>query len=347
MPAKKIIGLLMLLLGSAPAMADTVALNPKHPDRYVVTKGDTLWDISARFLRDPWRWPDVWGSNRQISNPHLIYPGDVISLTWRDGKPQLNVSRSDGPYTRLSPQARASSLETNPLAVPVIPRDAIQPFLDKSFIISELERTKAPYVVAIEEGRVIGGAGHDIFVRNTFQTDTDQFVVFQAGDAYASPAKPDEILGYQAIYAGKAQLTTKGDPATFRLTQTSREVLVGDRLLPDMPQSALSYSPKAPGSQINGYIISVPNGVSRISQYTTVIIDKGHKDGLEPGHVLAVDRSGDTVRDPIIEGPNKQVTLPDERAGLMMVYRTFERTSLALIMQAERDIRVNDKIRNP
>lgn len=353
MPANKIIGLALLCLFSASALADKVALNPRHPDSHTVVKGDTLWDISSRFLRDPWRWPDVWGNNPQIQNPHLIYPGDVIRLTYHNGEPRLVVDRPGQPdrkvpgnVIRLSPQARPSSLAL--ATIPPIPPEAIQPFLDHSVVISERDLEIAPYIAAMEEGRLIAGTGNNIFVRDMMPASTNRFMIFRAGKPYISPDNENEILGYEATYVGEADLTTKGDPSKFKIITSSREALIGDKLTPMTSKFGnLSFVPHAPKVGIEGKIISVVDGVSRIGQYMTVVIDKGELDGMETGHVLAVDQTGATVRDPFKADKDNMVKLPDERAGLIMVYRTFERVSYALVMIADRDLRLNDAVHTP
>lgn len=348
MTAKKIFGLLLMLLGSTHALADTIAVNPKHPERYVVAKGDNLWDISSRFLRDPWRWPDVWGKNPQISNPHLIYPGDIISLIYRDGKPELVVTRSDAPYTRLSPRVRTTPLDETPHAIQTIPMDVIQQFLDNSIVLNASEYETGPYLVSMEDGRIIGGTGNNLYARNIEGISAERFQVFHSGQAYKSPSNPNEVLGYEATYVGEARMVKKGDPATLTLTSSRREALIGDRLLPASASATKpNFTPRVPTSQVSGKIISVVNGVSRIGQHMTVVIDRGARDGLESGHVLAVDRAGATVLDRQQSAGNSQVKLPDERAGLLMVYRAFDRVSLALVMSAEREMRLYDNVRTP
>jgi hypothetical protein len=331
-----------LVLTAAAFAAEPVAVNPAHPDSYTVVKGDTLWDIAGRFLRDPWRWPDVWHVNPQIENPHLIYPGDIIDMTYVDGKPQLRLRR--GSEVKLSPKVRTTELEG---AIPTIPLDAIFPFLTRPYVVDEAELEAAPYVVDFADEHLVAGAGQKVYVRSVETTDNTNFDVVRPGDAYRD-ADTNEILGYEALYVGGAQLTRTGDPATLLLTSTEQEVLTGDRLLvtvKDQPMDA--FYPKAPDSEINGSIISVLNGVSQIGQYNVVVLDRGTSDGLQVGDVLAIDHKGETVRDDVSPNRWDKVKLPDEKAGHLLVFRTFDRVSFGLVMDATRAIHVLDRVRNP
>lgn len=328
------------------ASADTVKLKSDHPDRYTVVKGDTLWDISARFLEDPWLWPEIWHINPEISNPHLIYPGDVIQLNYVEGKPVLTVQRGR-PTVKLSPHARASKLET---AIPTIPLDSIKQFMQHPRVISKHELDDAPYIVASEEGRLISGTENKIYVRGISDRDHLEFSILRPGEAYIDPeGGKNEILGYEAINVGTAKVLKFGDPATLYITKASREILTGDRLLPITEDDEVSqhFIPHAPGKEMHGLIISVFGGVSRISQFQVVVLNLGIQDNIEPGHVFAIYQSGETVRDTINPHMGRTVKLPDERAGTLMVIRPFERISYALVMEAKRDIRVFDAVKNP
>jgi hypothetical protein len=334
--------ILGLILSGAALAAEPVAVNPAHPDRYTVVKGDTLWDIAGRFLRDPWRWPDVWHVNPQIENPHLIYPGDIIEMTYVDGKPQLRLLR--GSEVKLSPKVRTTDVDG---AIPTIPLDAIYPFLDRSYVVNEGEMDSAPYVVDFADEHLAAGAGQNVYVRSVESKDNTSFDVVRPGDPYRD-ADTDEILGYEALYIGGAKLLRIGDPATLLLTSTNQEVLTGDRLLvsiKDQPMDA--FYPKAPDSQINGSIISVLNGVTQIGQYNVVVLDRGANDGLQPGDVLAIEHKGEVVRDDVTPERGDTVKLPDEKAGHLMVFRSFDRVSFALVLDATRAIHVLDRVRNP
>jgi LysM domain len=343
--------LLLILVMGVSAQADTVALNPNHPDRYVVVKGDTLWDISARFLRDPWKWPDVWEVNPQINNPNLIYPGDVISLVFRNGKPVLQVER--GPVTppvesnvvKLEPKVRITTLEK---PIPTLPTDAIEQFLLKAEVISAEASKKSGYIVSMEDDRLIGGTGNKIYVRHLEQHSGGRYEIVRIGKAYRNPgASKKDVLGYEALHIADARVDSYGDPDTLTLTKASRESLIGDRVLPAQDEMKINnnFLPRAPEQQIQGKIIALFDAISRVGQFQVVVLNKGLNDGLQPGHVLAVYHAGDTVRDTVSGGD--KVTLPPTRAGVLMVFRVFDRVSYGLIMTAKRDVHLYDMIRNP
>lgn len=344
--------LLLALTLAVPAWADIVRLAPDAPDRHVVVKGDTLWDISARFLTDPWLWPEIWHINPAIENPHLIYPGDVIYLEFVEGRPVLRLERpGDRSVTalrtvRLSPTARMTQLDT---AVPTIPYDAIGQFLKYPRIVTREELDRSAYVVASSEGRLVSGTGNKIYARGLEDNGATRYALVRRGEVYRNPLNQRDILGYEAIHVGYATVTQDGDPASLLITQADREVLIGDRLLP-VEDDAISqhFLPRAPEADIDGHIISVLDGISRIGQYQVIALDKGADDGLEIGHVLSVWQSGAVVRDNI--GPRsmgRNVKLPDERAGTIMLIRLFDRVSYALVMEASRDLKLLDKIKRP
>jgi hypothetical protein len=330
---------------SSVAWADEIALRADHPTRYVVVKGDTLWDISARFLETPWRWPEVWSFNPQIENPHLIYPGDVVSLVYDEqGKPMLKVERGQ-PTVKISPKVRAERVDE---PISAIPLDAIQQFLGKPRVVSEHEINSAAYVVAGSESRMIAGEGDTVYARGIIQGGDTTFTVLRIGQAYRNPGKRGEVLGYEAIHVADAQVQAFGDPATIKITQASREILLGDRLLPKRDYGLdETFIPHAPESLIEGQIISVVDGVSVIGQFQTLVINRGEQDGVETGHVFAVFESGQKVRD--VKGLHnaEMITLPDTLAGIIMVIRTYDRVSYALVMEAEKAIRIEDHFRNP
>ena len=342
--------LLMVVMG-VNAQADTVALNPNHPDRYVVVKGDTLWDISARFLRDPWKWPEVWEVNPQIENPNLIYPGDVISLVFRNGKPVLQVERKPAAppppsnEIKLEPKVRITTLEQ---PIPTLPTDAVQQFLLKARVISPEQAKNSGYIVSMEEERLIGGTGNKIYARQLKQHPGGRFEVVRTGRVYRNPgASKTDVLGYEALHVADAQVESYGDPSTLTLLKSSREALIGDRILPAQDGTAINnnFIPRAPDRQVQGKIIALFDAVSRVGQYQVVVLNQGLNVGLQPGHVLAVYRAGDTVRDTVAD--KGEVTLPETRSGILMVFRVFDKVSYGLIMTAHRDIHLYDEVRNP
>lgn len=340
--------LLALVAGlclSTAVFADTLALNPDHPQRYVVVKGDTLWDISSKFLRDPWRWPEIWHINPEIKNPHLIYPGDVITLVYRDGKPMLQVTRGR-PTIKLSPTARTSRLES---AISTIPASAVAQFLKRPRILSEEEIDNAGYISYLEEDRLISGEGGKIYVADLRQDDTKDYSVYRIGNVYRNPDDKNDILGYEAIHVSDAQLIREGSPATLRIVESYRETLLGDKVMvSDEAAIDNSFTPHAPDNLPDGQIISIFDGMSRAGQYQTVVINLGKDDGMELGHVLAARKRGERVTDGHASGRFKpELQLPDERAALLMVVNVFDRVSYALIMSAIKDIRIGDPVTKP
>jgi hypothetical protein len=341
----------------APTPAPVVELKTNYPEKYVVVKGDTLWDISARFLKNPWQWPQLWQFNPQVENPHLIYPGDVLTIYFIDGKPVMQVQR-DGkiisvpvpqevlgkpyPTVKLSPRIREEGLEQ---AIPTIPLDAIKHFLTRPRVVSEGELEQAPYVVAHADSHMAAGAGYHLYARGIKEDEaTGDYILVRAGETYRDPDS-DEVLGYEAVYLGDARLQRYGDPSTLLVTASSREILRGDRLLPkgdDMFMS--SYMPRGPQQKVKGSIIAVLDGVAQIGQYQVVVLNLGRQEDIEPGHVLAVNQRGKEVKDTIGGG---EVKLPDQRAGEVMVFRVFERVSYALVMRATRAMHILDSVSNP
>lgn len=342
--ANKFLGLVFATLLAAPALADEIALNPSHPDRYVVVPGDTLWDISERFLRDPWLWPEVWHVNPQIANPHLIYPGDIISLVYVDGKPQLRLQRGGRPTVKLSPTAREERIDR---AIPTIPLDAIKQFLTQPLVVEEGELETAPYVVESADEHLIVGTGDRIYVRGIGDTTQGRYSVFRPGDKLIDP-DTQEMLGVQAIYQGDATVQRFGDPATLHLERTTREIGIGDRLKPITGDDIhTSFMPRAPEADIKGRIIAVHDGVTQIGRYQIVVVNRGAREGMETGHVLRIHQAGAEVKDKVTPAVNDTVTLPDEDAGLVMLFRIFDKVSYGLVMESTRPIHVLDYVTTP
>jgi len=328
----------------------TQYLKPGHPDVYSVVKGDTLWDISGTFLSKPWLWPEIWQINPHIENPHLIYPGDQIALIYVDGQPRLQLSRGDaGRTTRLTPsdtvslqpQVRSTPLES---AIPAISLDAIQGFLVQNRVVEPHVLEAAPYVVQGESERLVLGAGDRVYVRGTL-ADNESYNLVRRGPLYVDP-ETEEVLGREATYIGFGQAVAQdASIASMDVTQTREEVQIGDRVLPTEERRVdSSFFPSAPSGDVNGEIISVFSGVTQVGQYDVVVINRGERENIEVGNVLAIYRRGALARDRIA---NETIRLPSERAGLMMVFRTFEKLSYGLVLSTERPLSVNDEVRNP
>jgi len=342
----KLTGLLLgLFLSCATFAAEPVALNPAHPDRYTVVKGDTLWDIAGSFLRDPWQWPEVWHVNPQIENPHLIYPGDIIILTYLNGKPVLSVQRGAGSgIVKLSPHIRSTPIDT---AIPMIPMGDIMPFLSRPYVMDKKDMDAAPYIVSFKEERIAGSTNDKIYVRSIESEEYSRYDIVRPGKPYKD-ADTGEILGYEAVYIGTAELERTGDPASLILLNTKMEAIAGQRLIPVVyDKTQKDFYPKPPNELINGNIIAVFNGVSQIGQHNIVVLDRGADDGLAPGHVLTVEKRGATIFDRVSPDPHDKVTLPDERAGVLMVFRTFPRVSFGIVMSATTVIHVLDRVHTP
>lgn len=333
-----------------------IRVKAEHPRQYTVKKGDTLWDISSLFLRDPWYWPEIWQKNTQIKNPHLIYPGDVLTLVYVDGQPQIRVnearhqqvqqtsSENGMVVKKLSPSIRSSSLQAS---IPTIPGDAIRQFLTKPRVVTKEQLENAPRIIGSEGTHLILGTGSRVYIRGELDKERVRFTVFKPGDELIDP-QTDEILGYEAKYAGEVRITEYDDPASGDLTYTEREVLIGDRLLPeDKSKLENLYFPHVPDKDIDAQVISLYDALFGVAQHQIVVINKGERDGMEVGHLLATFTQGQVIRDRFDKYSSKPVKLPDERSGLVMVFKTFDRVSYALTMESERVIHKNDYLHTP
>jgi len=321
----KILILFAILFIFVCANAGEIELNPEHPDKYTVVEGDTLWGISARFLQKPWRWQEIWQVNPQIKNPHLIYPGDVVSLHYQGGQPVLSLERagqtSSGRNIKLSPTIRSSE---NDKAISAIPIDAIEQFLQWPLIFEQDEMDDWPYVVSSYEGHLIASVNNTIYVRGIpDESETREYSIYRKGAAYLNVKEDkdedDEILGYEAIYIGQAVMQKKGDPASAVITSVEREVLTGDRLIPNSEQDInVEFTPSSTKTEVTGRILSVLTGISKlggvaqIGQHQVVVLNVGESKGIEPGNVLGIFQDNFKVKDTI--GPNQPKKLVEQDA---------------------------------
>lgn len=314
-------------------------LRTDAPLRYVVKKGDTLWDIAGYFLKNPWYWPELWYANPQIENPHLIYPGDVLELVWVNGRPRL---RRIDTVVHLEPRVRELPIQT---AIPTIPVEAIRSFLDAPRLVTPAQLQAAPYIVQFVDGHLIGSDGLKIYVRHAQAENGRAYAVVRAGEVYRDP-KTGEVLGYEAIPVGTARILDFGPVDTGVLTETAREALTGDRLLPvvDGAKLASDFYPHTPDHPVDGVIISATHGIAQIGQYDIVVLNRGAKQGIERGHVLAVYQTGRHARDPFT---GEMLALPPLRAGILLVFKVENRVSYGLVMSAERPIHVGDSVHRP
>jgi hypothetical protein len=343
---RKIISLICFLLPTLAFAAQPVTrpeLRSDAPDRHVVVKGDTLWDISGKFFKDPWRWPYIWGMNKDsIKDPHWIYPGDVIVLDRVNGTLRIGDSASGSNIIRLSPRARDEQSEHD--AIPSIPAKAIAPFLSKPLVIEADALKSAPAIIGAREGRVMLGINDVGFASGLSADKGSKWHIYRPGKTFTDPDSPEgkEVLGIEAVYLGDAEVTDFADVSTIAITQSVQEINKGDRLVAPSEESAATYLPRAPATDISARVISVYGGVSQGGQNTVITLSKGIRDGLERGHVLALYRKGESVRN---EGAN--FTLPDERYGLAFVFRVFDKVSYALVMQTRLPVQLLDRARTP
>lgn len=343
---KHIIALLLLCCLASVAQADDIQLQDGHPDRYVVVKGDTLWGISAKFLKDPWRWPQIWKMNReQIKNPHLIYPGDVVVLDFdSNGQPQLRLLRET---ITLEPGTIVEPLEKK--AIPTISPSAIAPFLTQPLVVTEQELKGAPSIVGSAGGNLTLTAGNTIYVDRLQEGSGLNWQIFRKGNPLVDP-DTKEYLGIETVYLGDARAVRYGEPATIEIVRPKEDVYKGDKLF-KMPDTVMnSFVPRAPESDVAGRIIAAYGAIAELGPNSIVIINRGKDDGLAEGHVLTIYRPGKVVADPLTatdKAAPKQLLLPDERLGLLMVFRAFNRVSYAIIMKTEIPVNVLDVVRTP
>jgi len=319
-----------------------VELNQDVPETYIVKKGDTLWGISGMYLKQPWLWPELWEVNPQIDNPHLIFPGDELYLTWVDGQPRLRMRR--GRDVKLTPTMRVNPLD---LAIPIIPLDQIQAFLLRHRIMAAEDLNNSAYIVAGDRSNLLSASGDRVYGRGHFPEGERAYGIFRAGQTYIDPVT-NELLGYQAQAIGNAKLLSANDEEVTELeiTRINEEVRHGDRLLP-MEERILdaTFHPRAPEVDIEGgLMIAVDGGVTQIGSTDIVVLNKGKRDGLEIGQVLAIYKAGELVFDKVAE---QNVQLPDSRAGLAMIFEVFEKASYAIVLKSSRPLKVLDKVKNP
>ncbi|MEH6648798.1 MAG: LysM peptidoglycan-binding domain-containing protein [Motiliproteus sp.] len=334
-----------LLVGSlsiTSVRADVIELAEDHPDQYLVVKGDTLWDITEKFLKSPWLWPKVWSVNPQIDNPHLIYPGDTIYLVYVNGQPQLRLKR--GPR-KLSPEIRRKPLAQ---AIPAIPLQDIKSFLSDNLIMDKEALEQAPYVVAGVNERIVSGAGDRVYARGKLLDEAagqQFFGIYRPSRSYVDPETGEE-LGFESQSIGSGYLLATNDEIlTLKLKKTSQEVRVLDRVLPT-PEGKIEsvFYPSATDEPVKGQIMSVLRGVDKIGQFDVVAINRGLREGLKVGNVFYVYKKGEVIVDPVTK---EQLELPSERAGLVMVFKTFDKISYALVMRAQSSLAVLDEVRSP
>lgn len=343
--------LLAAALLATPVMAQqrsAIKLQDNVPDRYVVVHGDTLWSIAGKFLKDPWRWPEMWRLNRsEIKNPHWIYPGDVIVLDRSGLQPELRMRDS----VKLLPRARSEDIGSQP--VPSIPPRIIEPFLTRPLVVEFDGLDNAPRIIAAQADRVYLGSGDVAYVSGIKDAKLDSlWQIYRPGKPLIDPEN-QKTLGYEAVFLGDSKVISAGDPATIQIFGAEQEIGKGDRLIAAGPLVLNNYAPHAPGAFVQGRIIASHGGMRETGPQNVVTLNRGRNDGLEPGHVLALLRLGrtnvETNSNPKWFGADKVETtkLPDERYGLVFVFRTFDRVSYALVMSASRSVLIGDVVTTP
>ena len=323
-------------IGQATAAAGDLSLRENAPLHYTVKKGDTLWGIANYYLRDAWQWPQLWYTNGRIKNPHLIYPGEVLTLVMVNGHPRLILAED-----RLHPRIHEMPLDQ---AIPAIPIDAIREFLRGPRLITKEQIDKAPYVVEFTEEHVIVGQNSSVYVKNLPKNATSSWSLVKVGNPYTDP-DTHEVLGFEAIPTGEADLREYGQPAEMILTKSPQEVEIGNRLLPLESESfKADFYPHAPAVPVDGRILTVYGGLSQIAQYDIVAINRGSRDGLDPGTMLGIYQPGQTVPDPYSDD---KVKLPEQKSGLLMVFKVTPRLSYGLVLKETRASHLYDKVHNP
>ena len=338
-PVRQLVVSLALLLAT-PALADTLKLQDNAPDTYVVVKGDTLWDISGKFLKDPWHWPQIWKMNREeIKNPHWIYPGDMIVLDRSGKEPRLSLvkgGKNDMQTVKLSPGVRSTDIESE--AIPAIPIRVIHPFLSQPRVVPLGAFDNTPYILGSNTERVVLAAGDDAFATGG-KAGTTRWNVLRPGKALKDP-ETGEVLGHEVEYLGDARTLVEGAPQKVRITQSAQEILPKDKLVEADDSTTFEYIPHAPEAQISGRIISAYGGLTDSGRYQTVVINRGSRDGLEPGHVLSVFREGQAVmltkdeKDRMTWVNEKTAGVPDGGAWLYNDVRCLKENSKVTYDQA-------------
>ena len=338
--------------------SETITYEPEYPQTYIVQKGDTLWDISSVFLRDPWHWPEIWFKNPQVENPHLIYPGDELAIIYIGGERRVQIVRrgEDGQIlsiggtsgmkvVKLSPRVRTHAIDAS---IPSIPIDSIRHLLSRPLIIEKEELDSSAYVISSRDAHLINSVNDHLYVRKLdTSSGNGRYQIFRPNKPLHDP-NTDELLGYEAIYVGETKLLLGGDPATVQVTKSVREILRNDRVLPiDNTNFERDFFPKPPGTQVRGEVLSLLDAISMLGQYQTVAINLGSRDGIETGNLLVVKRVGAVIPDFEEDDPTFKLKLPNERIGVVMIIRSFEKMSYALVMEASRPIVVTDYVESP
>jgi hypothetical protein len=345
------------IIPQEPKPVETVVYEPEYPQTYIVQEGDTLWDISSVFLRDPWYWPEIWFKNPQIENPHLIYPGDTLAIVYVGGEKRIQLqsrgadgaalSQTEGglKVVKVNPRVRTQSIDAT---IPSIPIEKIRHMLERPLIVDEDTLKNSAYVLSSFDNHLINSLDDKLYVRKLdTSSGAGRYHIYRPNRALYDP-NTNELLGYEALYIGESALLLKGDPASVRVTDSVREILRDDRVMPmDHTNIERDFFPKPPSTDVSGEIVSLLNSISKSGAFQTIAINLGNRDGVGTGDLLRILRAGDVVDDPAVNIPNFQVKLPDEQIGMAMIIRSYEKMSYALIMEASMPVSVNDFVQSP
>ncbi|MFM2397546.1 MAG: hypothetical protein RLZZ144_796 [Pseudomonadota bacterium] len=350
---RKIISLFLLLL-PVLSSAEPLTINAGAPDNYTVVRGDTLWDISAKFYAHPWQWPIIWGFNKDtIKNPHWIYPGDLIHLDRTTGTLQVtpaadpsklttNNGQGNNPTFKLSPQRHIVDSQHD--AIPPIPLKEIAPFLARPLIVDDATLSNAPKIIGGFERRSILATNDLAYVESLPDNLGTQWQVFRAGQTLIDPVT-HEALGNEVIYLGDAEVEKFDSISQLRIIRAQMEIIKGDLLAQPATDHAVNYQPHAPISPINAQIISIYGGMAQVGKNAVITLNKGQREGLENGHILALYKRGEKIKQ--ANWFKADTVLPDHRFGLVIVFRVFEKVSYALILQSELPVNLQDGLRTP
>ncbi len=341
----------LVLMTGLSVWADDLQLQDNAPSSYTVKKGDTLWDISGKFLKKPWRWPEIWHLNRdEIKNPHWIYPGDLIVLDMSGGKPSLRLARgasmAAGGVVKLSPQVRVEGLDGE--VVPAIPANVIEPFLSQPIVIQDQQLQASPRIAAGPEGRVVYGLGDFAYAIGLKEAKPGSvWQVYRQGKPLKDPSDPEgkKILAYEAVYAGDVRVDVSSDVSKLKVVKVAQEVLRGDRLIPAPAPELRNYVPHAVQSTMDAQVVSSYGDMAEVGQYYMLVLNKGQKDGLENGHVLAIYKAGREI--PAENKGDPVLMTPPERIGEAMVFRIFDNLSYALVLRSTEPIKAGDHMVTP
>ncbi|MGE5472177.1 MAG: LysM peptidoglycan-binding domain-containing protein [Bacteroidota bacterium] len=342
----RIISALILAVTAICASAEEpLQLVDNPPDRHIVVRGDTLWGISGKFLKQPWRWPEIWNMNKaEIKNPHWIYPGDIILLDYVDGKPRLKMAKAvgNGGNGKLQPKVYSEAVQQ---VVPSIPPNEIEPFISQPLVIEPGEHDNVARIVASQEDRMFMGAGDTAFVSGIPDASVVNWNVFRPGKPLKDP-DTGEVIGHEAFFLGSAKLIHPGEPAAISIVVAKEEIGRGDRLLPAPPPNIIAYAPHRPEQPVAAKIISIYGGLNEGGASSVVAINRGSNDGLEVGHVLAIFRNRVSIGNDE-QGRRVATTIPEERYALAFVFRVFGRISYALVVDSAKSVMIGDSAKNP